>query len=559
MMKITKALRDYFLAKGWITAADVSDDVVKSAVTAKLLSGELDAGKLHELQDEKAGVKGIVAQMVKEAMAPVLEAIAGLKGQNPPGPNPVPVPAPTPTPTPTPAPDVNAEVSKAVREQLVKAGVINADGTEVSPQHLFSKAAQAGWLGGSPRVKSPLERYDQSRSAAHWGSDSKHLDLRGKRLTTPSPRGPGLGRPLDIPSKADEAIVGAYFKWALAANSPGEVLPRGLRMNEHDWELVKHAMHEMPWTGCLGGEWGESVDGAKLTDMQRKALLDDSVSGGIWAVPLVLDDAIIMTPLLYGELFPLVDVVNLNQGRRIEAFTFGTPTFTSGIPEGTAIPLFDTTNFLGALDTVIQNAVGAMELGNDFEEDSPANIGAMVVARYGEAALQWLDMVVALGDGTTQPKGIFNTSGTTAVASASGAAGPLTIGDLEGLMFGVNKAYRTSKGGRNVYIGNEVSYRRFRGIPTGTAFNTRAFGMDYGDYMALGFPYKIHPSIPNNKIAFVNMAWYRMYRRLGTQVKVERGGKELSLKNLTLIVVRMRYGGQLTSGGAAAIMTDAAT
>src|SRR4051794_10070621 len=113
MMKITKALRDYFLAKGWITAADVSDDVVKSAVTAKLLAGELDAGKLHELQDEKAGVKGIVAQMVKEAMAPVLEAIAGLKGQNPPGPNPA--PAPAPTPTPTPAPDVNAEVSKAVR------------------------------------------------------------------------------------------------------------------------------------------------------------------------------------------------------------------------------------------------------------------------------------------------------------------------------------------------------------------------------------------------------------------------------------------------------------
>jgi hypothetical protein len=145
------------------------------------------------------------------------------------------------------------------------------------------------------------------------------------------------------------------------------------------------------------------------------------------------------------------------------------------------------------------------------------------------------------------------------VASASGAAGPLTVGDLEGLMFGVNKAFRTSRGGRNIYLGNEVSYRRFRGIPTGSAYNTRAFGMNYGDYEILGFPYKIQTSIPNNKIAFFNAAYYRMYRRLGTQFRVERGGKELTQRNVTLIAVRMRYGGQMTLGGAAAVMTDGQT
>jgi HK97 family phage major capsid protein len=237
----------------------------------------------------------------------------------------------------------------------------------------------------------------------------------------------------------------------------------------------------------------------------------------------------------------------------------GTPTFTSGTPEGTAIALFDTTNFIGSLDTNVYTAVGAMELGLDLEEDSPANLGAAIIARYGEAAQQWLDRVTALGDGVTEPKGIFLTTGVTTVASANGPAGPLTMADAEALHFGVNKEFRVSRGGQNVFVGNEVAYRRFRAIPTAVGYNTRAMGGALGDYTVMDFPYRIVPSVPNNWVSFLNLGYYRMIRRLGLSVKIETGGKELSLKNLQLIVVRMRYGGQVEQGGAVALMTDAPT
>lgn len=422
---------------------------------------------------------------------------------------------------------------------------------------MFSRSAQAGWLkSGNAEVKKAVERYDATKAGAYWGGDSKHVALRGKRATAPSQKGPGQGRPLDMTSRADDAVIGAFFKWSLACNSPGEY-PQGLKMTDEDYDLVRYAVHELPWTGTANNDT-VSVDGVKLSDFARKALLDDSTSGGITMVPQVFDDAVIMAPLLYGELFPLVSVTDITSGRRIEAATMGRPTFTSGIAESTAIPLFDTTNFIGSLDFVVQNAVAGMEIGNDFQQDSSvANVGQMVINAYGEGALAWLDMVVAVGDGTTQPKGIFNTAGITAVPAVNGPGGPVAMGDLEGLLFGVNKSFRTSRGeGRNVFIGNETSYRRFKEIPTASSYNTRALGADYGDYQAIGYPFKIQTNITNAQAAFVNMAYYRMYRRLGAQVKVTNTGKELTLRNVTLITVRMRYAGQLILGGAAAAITD---
>jgi hypothetical protein len=370
--------------------------------------------------------------------------------------------------------DFDAAVSRSVTVILEKAGFTipangQSDDGRVSPTQFLTRAAATGYLAQPHvRVKSAVERYNQSRSEARWGDKAKHQDLRGKRVTFPSEEGPGMGRPMDLPSVADKAIAGAWFRFALHSRGYSDLPPR-YRMNDHDWELVKYALHELPWTGVIGGEEGTPIDGQKLAEVWHrgqtglKALLDDSVSGGIYAAPQVVEDAIILQPLLYGELFPLVTVQNLARGRRITGPTMGTPTFTSGTPEGTPIPLFDTTNFIGSLDTTIFTSVGAMEIGMDLEEDSPANLGAAIISRYGEAAQQWLDRVIAVGDGVSEPKGIFNTAGVTTVPS-SAPTGPLAIADAEGLMFGVNKAYRTSRGGRNVFISNE-DLRQHRLLP----------------------------------------------------------------------------------------------
>ena len=132
----------------------------------------------------------------------------------------------------------------------------------------------------------------------------------------------------------------------------------------------------------------------------------------------------------------------------------------------------------------------------------------------------------------------------------------LTTADAESLMFGLSKAYRTARGENNVFVGNEINYRRFRSIPPATGGNERVFGMAHGSYEVLDHPYKVAPTAPNTKVAFANLGYYRMLRRLGLQVKVDSAGKENTLKNQQLIVVRMRYGGQMEFGGAVAIMAD---
>lgn len=341
----------------------------------------------------------------------------------------------------------------------------------------------------------------------------------------------------------------------------GVPIPAQLRMTDHDRELFNYALHEKEWTGLIGCRGEDDfdsrrVDRRRLSDGEKASLLDDSTSGGIEVAPIAFDDAIVLTPVLYGELFPRVNVINVPRGRRMKGGSIGNPTFTSNVAEGTAITPFDATAFIAAFDTKIFNAVGAMDIGLDFQEDSPANIGQIVIAKYGEKAQEWLDRVIAVGTGTTEPTGIFTASGTTSVSSENGNSGPPTVSDYEGLMFGVGKAYRKAKGGQCVYVANDTTYRRARGIAVNPTDERRVFGMTHCDYMLLDHPYCIQNDIANTKAGYFNPGFYRMYRRLGLNVRVETAGRTNALANQATVVVRMRWGGQPELGGAVAVMTD---
>ena len=67
-------------------------------------------------------------------------------------------------------------------------------------------------------------------------------------------------------------------------------------------------------------DWDDSVDNRSRTVKGYrggvKTLIDDATSGGLEAAPIVFDDMVIQTPLLNGELFPLVTTVPLDRGRR---------------------------------------------------------------------------------------------------------------------------------------------------------------------------------------------------------------------------------------------------
>lgn len=562
-MKVTKALRDWAIANLGVKA-DAGDEAVKAAVLDALASQKLTQAKFAELLAEAptATVADMVGKAVGDALAPLKDMLAKL-GQNGGTTTANGTQTDTTQKTTTPTEPTLTDDEQRIKGLLDKLGIkapaagAGATGDDTSnPTTVVFKSANGA---KSPRVKSIAEKYNATKSKIHYPAKRS---VAGGSLNHPFAGQPAMycGEQLETASRLGKAVSQAYFKWCLATSCAAHDIPRGLKMTDEDRDLLNFALHEMEWSGVVktsddGYMWESKVARRKLTEFEIKALLDDSTSGGIEIAPIEFDDALITTPVLFGELFPLVNVVDVSRGRRMKGGAVSNPTFASST-EGTAITAFDTTSFVSAFDTNIYVAAAAMEIGMDFEEDSPTNIGSIIMEKYGEKAQEWLDMVIAVGDGTTQPEGIFTASGTTSIASDMSTSGPATVGDYEALMFGVPKQYRAAKGGRNVYLANETTYRRARAIPVGPSDERRVFGMTHGDFMLLDTPYKINASIANNKAAYFNAGYYRMYRRLGFNLRMENTGNYLATRNLRLIVARMRYGGRLELGAAAAVSTD---
>ena len=551
--ELTPALKAYAIKHYGLVETSTEDEFKKK------IGENLIAGKLNPMV-----LRGLVAPTPPPANPPV---------NPPPARQPAPRPQYRVPPAPTraapplvrpaapvgPTPEqvaaaINEAVTKSVAEALKAAGVSTV-AKGVTPEAIFSNCSAT-----QVRVKSAAADYEDTHKSAVYpertgftGGGTKHL-LAGRRAMHGAIE-------LDHPSKLDKAVAAAYFKWTIKCSSGGaHELPQGMRMTDHDTDLLNWSMRNKEWSGLLKGKDAEDgamkVNRRKLQNFEIKALLDDSVSGGIEAAPIAFDDAIILIPILYGELFPLVNVENVARGRRMKGASMLNPTFTSGVAEGTAITPFNTAGFLSAFDTPIFPAVAAMELGLDFEEDSPVDAGSRVIEQYGLQALNYLDRVIAVGDGVTEPQGIFNASGANVVNSDAGAGGPLAVSDFEGLMFGMAKQFRTEAGAVPVYVANDTMYRRARSIQVGPGDERRVFGLTEGSYTMMDVPFKVENDIPNGKMAFVNLRRYRMYRRLGLNVRIETAGRTLALNNTKLIVLRMRYGGQIELGGALSLGTD---
>jgi HK97 family phage major capsid protein len=589
-MKLTLSLKEW-AQKNLSVAKDATDETYRKELSTAIASGKLSVDELGTLSKEPApaGAKGldVLKSLLAEQLGPVndrLKALetagvgAGAAGATGAGGTTPPNTEKGATGTGEQGLDlVMKALSQGAADGFVKAfGGMRMGGNapqsaptglddKVTPVKLFSGEDSLPDNDVRIRVKSAAERYDTTNKGAYYPENyTKHYGFAGTRMKDAE-----NGRDLNLPSQLDRAVAGAYWKYSvnLALKQFGGGIPPQFRMTDHDKGLMLHAVHNMEWKGLLNfdersGLGKHELHGQKLSDFQIKALLDDTLSGGLEAAPIVFDDQVIITPLLNGELFPKVTLVNIPRGRRIEGFSMGNPTITDGYSEGTEVPIFDTSGFIAAFDTNIYDAVGSIELGMNFEEDSPVAIGDKVIERYGEQFMTYLDKVVAIGNGTTQPEGIFNASGATDVNSANSTSGPPALSDYEGLLFGLKKEYKPKTDrGRCCYVSNEVTYRRSRAMKVNPATPStderRLLGMDHESYQTLEYDHKIQHDIPNGKLAFVNFRYYRMYRRLGMQIRIETGGKELARRNQRLIVLRARFGGQMELGGALATMDDA--
>lgn len=546
-MKLTKALADWLRQHRKDIPADAGEDKLKAELAAALADGSLAAEKFAELSrdesTEKAASKAAVIETKLDAMAVGMNSLA--------------------------------ETLKGVLDKMLAttaAGFAKADKaekTEKASQPSDTKDVSAveeklaEGLGGGVRVKGAHEQYDSAKSAAVHPEFNRRT---GRRATNAGQvvreSGEGGERTLYHPSELERAAGGAFLKFAIEGSARGRALPRQLRCTDHDKSLVQWALENAKWGGVIhGGTDGGSespgsiaLDNRKLTPSEQKALIDDTLTGGLEAAPIFFDDAVILDPILSGELFPRVNLMTVTRGRRIEAASFGNVTVRWGGGDDDPIDLFDTTGYITAFDTLIHVVDGAIELGLDFLSDSPLRVMDIVVGQYSEKLLESLDEQISIGDGSQEPEGILNASGITNVTWG----GATSIGNYESLLFGVAKRFKQGFSTDSmVFCGTEQSYQRARAVPHGASDVRRVFGMDEESYMLFGHPYAINEPTGNRNVWFANLKRYRMYRRLGLTVRSTGEGKELTRKNNWLITARARFGGQLEAGGAAALTQDA--
>ncbi len=405
------------------------------------------------------------------------------------------------------------------------------------------------------RVKEAVEMYDASRKSmtfpTHKDNGQEH-QLAGRPVKD-------FGRPLNEPSDQDVALAGAWAKFQIATASTkiaGTAARAFEIMPEHDKNLLHHLAEKGMWDDSddnkLKTRKGYAPDG-------MKALIDDSTSGGLEAAPIVFDDMVITTPLLYGELYPLVNTVPLSRGRRVEGLSTATVSSSWGGVDDTAISLFNTASYVSAFDTTIFRWEGSIRIGLDFLSDTPIDFGRHITGQYGERLMEDLDDVIAVGNGTTQPEGVINKSGAVSVSFG----GATSIGNYESLRFGVVKAeHRANVKASAVFCGTEESYQRVMALNVGTNDARRLFSMaeqgpTYDGYTIMSRPYKINESLSNQQIFYAILARYRMYRRKGLTIRTSTEGDTLIRRNEMLIVAMARYGGQMERGATCAVVTNA--
>ncbi len=549
-MKITLKLKAW-LIENCDVKADASDDELRKAASVVLMDGTLGSEKFAELNTEPEDEETLEFGKKIDSMISAVNKL---------------VKALTPAEKKEEVVDEKAKAAEAEKKAAEeKAKPIEKEKVPTALEKMVTNIGMEIEKDETPnvRVKDAVEMYDSSTKAMMYPmqtKDGKAHPAAGHAVLNYGEK----GRVMNEPSERDKAMAGAFAKFLCSTASHGNSRTFGFQaLPQHDKELLLYTMENEKWGGCgpenMDSRFADIID-RKLTPFEQKALIDDSTSGGIEAAPIVFDDQVIQTPLLHGELFPLVNVVPIDRGRRIEGVSISTVTDSWGGVDDTAISLFNTASYVSAFDTTIFRWEGAIKIGLDFLSDTPIDFAQIITQQYGQRLLESLDAVIAVGNGTDRPEGVMNKSGATSVSFS----GSTSIGNYESLRFAIPKnELGSGVNSSAVFCGTETSYQRMKALNLSAADARRLFAGSstnvgtYDDYAMMGRPYKINETLANTQIFFAVLARYRMYRRRGLVMRSSTEGDTLIRDNSMLLVAMARYGGQMERGAPAAVTTTA--
>ena len=527
-MLLTTNLKKELVAIGCVQDENADDDVLAKACGEALATGKLSPARYQELTTSKEAIEfNAKMDRIADGLSKLTEALTAKEAPK--------------------SEEKKVEIKEEKKVSDLAKTVAGMGGTPTEPDDKDIDI----------RVKEAAEMYTDVKSTLRYPDSNKagrSHPMAGRPVTDFSG-----GREMNEPSQRDKAVAGAWAKFLCAtALKGGSRTLAWMGLPQHDKELLQYAMTNMEWSGASDGGDYADIKQRRLSPREQKDLIDDTVSGGLEAAPIVFDDQILAIPQLNGELYPLVNVISVPRGRRIEGAAVLNVTGSWGGVDATAITLFTTTNYVTAFDTTVYRWEGAIRIGLDFLSDTPINFAQVITQQYGETLLNDLDDVIAVGTGL-QPQGVMNKAGVATVAF--GATTSLSAYEL--LLMGIAKQEVKAAPSTLVFCGTQTSYTRALALPVGAADNRRLSGMGnvggqvYQGYSWMGVPYKINNSLANSQIFCAVLGKYRMYRREGLTIKTSTEGDTLTRANEMLLVAMARFGGQLERAACATLTTTA--
>jgi len=545
---MNEKVKQYLVEQGWVKA-DASDDEFRQTLADKLASGDMTPDKFAELSksDEPSKAEQLLKGLAEDIKKGVADAISSaLQSQQP-------EPKSDPEPK-AQAPDID-ELRKQILEDVTKKVKAElATSTEPQAPDMYDVMKGLDESNDNPtfiRVKSRIENYDHRPTAALYKSGPKKgqpIQYMGKSLNQPTPR--------------RNKMVAVWTKW--------QALQMGLvskPLSDEEKDILMWILHKEPFYADPDRVEPRPLKEAerhslwtKGIDRWRKALkaplIDDSISGGQEAVPEFFDEEVIITPVLEGEVAPLVNMRDMPRGSSVQGWAIGNVTF-SAATEGSAVSLFDATGFISDYSPSVYRAAGFIQVGRNFLEDAVPTVADEIRASYTRKHNEWLDRVIVAGNGTNEPQGITNASGTVDITAQNATTGPVHILDAINLLFGVTAAYRRAYPRQNLaYAMTETTYKRFRSIQVNSSSDQRLVFGNEGLTNSLLFDFKValeEQGLNNSDAIFAQFYAYRLYRRQGLRLIYEDRGSTLVRSNTVLIGADMRYAGQIEKGAYAAV------
>ncbi|MDE2098802.1 MAG: phage major capsid protein [Patescibacteria group bacterium] len=424
----------------------------------------------------------------------------------------------------------------------------------VQPAHLFGGSDDKGFShAGRVDVVKASDGYDSTNArkmyprkgtkGAKWDHEKAGDDVTFE------------GRAAYDLSQRQKAQMGAWIRWRTQ-----KMLKTPL-MRDHEWQLLRELMDEAEWVGdTFNPATGKSEyvgEPRKLTGWEVKTMLEDSTSGGTNLVPYFYDVEIVLFPLLYGQLAPYVDTVDLPVSNQVKVPTFQNLTINEGPAEGDSPGItLQTTAALAGINTVnVFNATGAITAGRFLLEDSPIRLQETWTALYQKALLNFLDSEIACGAGTNFITGLLNTSSPGTYTATNATAGPVTVADVQDMISTMPVQYRMpTDRAKLAWIMRDSLYWHIRNIPVGVTSGTVTdqrliYGYNWGAYeledvrVAVVDGYNTAATLPASTLMLARLDMYRLWRRKGATFEVSTEGKTLMLANELLLTIRARYAG----------------